>query len=64
MARLGFVGPAAITSGASALPMRKFFAENFHVKYLVMSCDPERVFMSGNTGIGEILAVMERKASG
>ena len=62
--RLGFVSPTAMTTNSSGLEVRRWLAERFHIKYLVISYDPQRVFMSGNTGIGEYLAVLERKRPG
>ena len=62
--RLAFVVPTATATNPSALLTRQFLAEKFHIKYLVMSYDPQRIYYSGNTSIGEMLVVMERKRPG
>lgn len=62
--RLGFVLPTATATNPSALPTRRLLAERFHIKYLVVSYDPKRIYQSGNTDIGEMLVVMERKRPG
>ena len=41
----------------------RYLAERFHIKYLVVSHDPQRIFQSGNTDIGEMLVIMERKTN-
>lgn len=62
--RMGFVVPTATATNASALPTRRLLASHFHIKYLVVSYDPQRIFHSGNTSIGEMLVVLERKHPG
>ena len=62
--RLAFVVPTATATNPSALPTRKMLAEKFHIKRLVVSYDPKRIYQSGNTSIGEMLVVMERKRPG
>ena len=62
--RLAFVVPTATATNPSALLTRRFLAEKFHIKYLVVSYDPQRIYYSGNTSIGEMLVVMERKRPG
>ena len=62
--RMGFVVPTATATNASALATRRLLASRFHIKYLVVSYDPNRIFQSGNTSIGEMLVVLERKHSG
>ena len=59
--RLAFVAPTAISTAKSALGIRKDLAKTFHIKYLIVSYDPRRIYQSGNTSIGEMLVVMERK---
>ena len=58
---LGFVLPSASVNGPSGFQIRKRLAERFHIKYLVASYDPDRIFFSGNTDIGEILVIASRK---
>ena len=62
--RLAFVVPTATATNPSALPTRKMLAEKFYIKYLIVSYDPKRIYFSGNTSIGEMLVVMERKKDG
>ena len=59
--RLAFVAPTAMATNPSAAATRRYLAERFHIKYIVVSYDPRRVYQSGNTSIGEMLVVMERK---
>ena len=44
----------------SGLEIRKFLGSNYHVDTIVTSHDPERIFFSENTSIGEILLVCRR----
>ena len=62
--RLAFVVPTATATNPSAAATRRYLAERFHIKYLVVSYDPQRIFHSGNTNIGEMLVIMERKGPG
>ena len=62
--RLAFVVPTATASNPSAAATRRYLGERFHIKYLVVSYDPQRIFHSGNTDIGEMLVIMERKGPG
>ena len=59
--RLALVGPTAWAAGKSGEGIRKDLAERFHIKYLIVSYDPRRIYHSGNTSIGEMLLVAERK---
>ena len=61
--RVGFVVPTVTATNPSAAPIRKYLAERFHIKYLVVSYDPKRIFFSGNTTIGEMLVVLEPKSN-
>ena len=62
--KLAFVVPTATATNPSAAPTRRYLSERFHIKYLIVSYDPYRIFYSGNTKIGEMLVVMERKRPG
>ncbi len=44
----------------SGLGIRKFLGSRYHVDTIVSSHDPERIFFSENTSIGEILLVCRR----
>lgn len=58
---LGFVLPSATVNAPSAQKLRVWLSERFHIKYLIVSYDPSRIFFSGNTNIGEMLVVATRK---
>ena len=59
--KAGLVAPAMIPSGETSKKARLWIAEHFHIQYIIVSYDPERIFFSGNTDIGEMLLVLERK---
>ena len=46
--------------------IRKYLADNFHIETIVASHDPERIYFSENTDIGEMLLICRRwpKANG
>ena len=52
--------PLVTASAASALGIRKYLAEHYHVETIVTSHDPEHIYFSENTSIGEILLVCRR----
>ena len=62
--RMAFVMPTAMATNPSAAAVRRWLAERFGVKYIIVSYDPERICQSGNTDIGEMLLVLERKGAG
>ena len=49
--------PLVTATNASALGIRQFLGRNYHVETIVVSHDPERIYFSENTNIGEILVV-------
>ena len=59
--RLGFVVPSSTTTAPSARRIRRFLGNAFHVELLIITYDPNRIFMSGNTSIGEMLVILDRK---
>ena len=61
--RMAFVMPTAMATNPSAAAMRRWLAERFHLQYIIVSYDPERIYQSGNTSIGEMLLVMQRKGA-
>ena len=61
--RMAFVMPTAMATNPSAAAMRRWLAERFNVQYIIVSYDPERIYQSGNTNIGEMLLVMRRKGA-
>ena len=62
--RMAFVMPTAMATNPSAAAVRRWLAERFGVKYIIVSYDPERICQSGNTDIGEMLLVLERQGAG
>ena len=52
--------PLATATHGSSLAMRQFLAREFHVETCVVTHDPDRVFFSENTNIGEMLIVCRR----
>lgn len=58
--RLGLVGPSSFTTAPSAKGTRIYLASKFHVRSIIVSHDPKRLFMSGETSIGEMLLVLDR----
>lgn len=59
--RMGFVMPTSVANNPSASKIRRMLAERFHIRYLIMSYDPNRFHCSGNTTIGEMLVILERR---
>ena len=57
---LALILPSLIPTGPSGQGLRQFLAEQFHVDTIVSSHDPERIYMSENTNIGEVLIVCRR----
>lgn len=52
--------PLVTATNASALGIRKFLAERFHVDTIITSHDPTRIYFSENTSIGEMLLICRR----
>ena len=52
--------PLVTATNASSLDIRRFLAGHFHVETIITSHDPERIYFSENTSIGEILLVCRR----
>ncbi|MYC07490.1 MAG: SAM-dependent DNA methyltransferase [Chloroflexi bacterium] len=49
--------PLVTATNASSLDIRKFLGRDYHIDTLVVSHDPQRIYFSENTSIGEILLV-------
>ena len=56
--------PLVTAINASSLEIRRFLAGHFHVETIVTSHDPERIYFSENTSIGEMLVVCRRWPTG
>ncbi len=57
---LALVLPSVVPTAPGNLALRQHLAERFHVDTIVSSHDPERINMSENTSIGEVLIVCRR----
>ena len=60
---LAVVLPSAIATNPAAFYTRQFLAQEFHVD-TVSSHDPERIYFSENTSIGEVLVICRRRKPG
>ena len=60
---LAVVLPGTVPTGPSGLGLRQFLADRFYVDSIISSHDPERINMSDNTNIGEVLIVGRRWTS-
>ena len=49
------VMPLVAATNKSGYEIRRFLGRNYHVEYIVSSHDPERIYFSENTSIGEML---------
>ena len=54
---LAAILPAMLATGPAGLGTRQYLASRFRIDTIVASHDPERIFFSENTSIGEILLV-------
>lgn len=52
--------PLATATHGTSLAIRRYLAREYHVETCVVSHDPDRLFFSENTGIGEMLIVCRR----
>ncbi len=57
---LALVLPSVVPTAAGNLALRRFLAQQFHVETIVTSHDPNRIYFSENTTIGEVLIVCRR----
>ncbi len=57
---LAVVSPTVMATNPAARQTRQYLAHRFHVDTIVSSHDPNRIFFSENTSIGEILLICRR----
>ena len=57
---LAVILPLVGATDVSGLGIRKFLASRYHVDTIVTSHDPERIYFSENTSIGEMLLICRR----
>ncbi len=60
---LALILPSVVPTAPGNLALRQWLASKFHVDTVVSSHDPQRINMSENTSIGEVLIVCRRWAS-
>ena len=53
--------PLVTATNASSLQIRQFLAQRYHIETIVTSHDPERIYFSENTSIGEMLLICQRQ---
>ena len=61
-ASIAVILPLVGATNYSTAEMRKMLAQRYHIETIVTSHDPERIYFSENTNIGEILVVCRRWA--
>ena len=61
-ASIAVILPLVGATNYSTAEMRKMLAQRYHVETIVTSHDPERIYFSENTSIGEMLIVFRRWA--
>ena len=59
-ATIAVVLPLVGATNYSTAEMRKMLAQRYHIETIVTSHDPERIYFSENTNIGEMLVVFRR----
>ena len=57
---LAVVLPTVVATAPGNQAIRRYLAERFHIETLVSSHDPQRIFFSENTAIGEMLVICRR----
>ena len=54
--------PLVTATNASSRDIRQFLGRNYHVETIIASHDPERIYFSENTSIGEILIICRKRS--
>ena len=57
---MAVVLPTTMATNPAAFHTRRFVAQHFHVETIVSSHDPNRIYFSENTSIGEVLIICRR----
>ena len=57
---LAVILPTVMATNPATYQTRRYLAQRFHIDTIVSSHDPDRIFFSENTSIGEILLVCRR----
>ena len=61
---LAMILPTVIATNPAAFHTRRYLANRFHIDTIVSSHDPDRIFFSENTSIGEMLLICRRQHRG
>ena len=61
---LALVLPTVMATNPAASDTRKYLAQRFQIDTVIASHDPQRIFFSENTSIGEALVVCRRRRGG
>ncbi len=59
--KAGLVMSLSSASNSFSKATRLWLPKHFHIQYIIVSYDLERIFFSGNTRVGEMLLVLQRK---
>ena len=57
---LALILPSVVPTAPGNMELRKYLAQRFHIDAIVSSHDPQRIFFSENTSIGEVLLICRR----
>ena len=57
---LALILPTVVPTAPGNQELRRYLAHRFHIDTIVSSHDPERIFFSENTSIGEVLLICRR----
>ena len=58
------VAPLVTATNVSSLAIRKYLASRYYIETIVTSHDPQRIYFSENTNIGEMLLICRRWPAG
>ena len=56
--------PSVVPTAPGNMELRKYLAQRFYIDTIVSSHDPQRIFFSENTSIGEVLLICRRWSAG
>ena len=59
---IALVLPAVVATSPGNMEMRRHLAERFHIEFIIVSHDPERLWFSENTNISEMLVIGRRRS--
>ena len=57
---LALILPSVVPTAPGNQALRRYLAQRFHIDTIVSSHDPERIYFSENTSIGEVLLICRR----